>query len=90
MTDSTRAAFEAWWAEQRALNCGTAIGAVYRHWAFAGWKAARKAALAEAAKVCDEQAAIHIQTSYECGACEKCAEEIRALADGATKEGAGD
>lgn len=35
-----RAAFEAWWADERKRNGGTAIGADYRHWALKGYESA--------------------------------------------------
>jgi hypothetical protein len=118
MTDSTRSEFEAWWDSKREANDGVAIGADYRHWALAGWQAARKAALEEAAKVCedmrdlnerqradkaaaealasgDDSEALHrlrhcSTVSLFNGALERAARSIRALAEGATKEGAGD
>jgi hypothetical protein len=83
MTDSARAAFEAW-ERSRGGNLNRHQGGLYANNAVQGhwttWQAARKAALEEAAQVCDT-----VNDGYEWGA-EEAASRLRALADGATKE----
>jgi hypothetical protein len=97
MTDSTRAAS---WAESTGRSIETldhiaaypqgTYGDSRTHGAWAGYQAARKAALAEAAQVCDEQAASPALAPIESYRARFIADTLRALADGATKEGAGD
>ena len=89
MTNDTRAAFEAW-ARAGNMSLGTLRHIGYAegtyedsrtHAAWLGWLASRRAALAEAAKVCEEHAKIHVDSSYEQGEAEYLGEAIRALAD---------
>lgn len=51
---TTRDEFEAWWAQEIAMNGGISPGADYRHWALVAWQASRRAALEEAAKTCED------------------------------------
>jgi hypothetical protein len=68
MTNDTRAAFEAWW-DSDPIRKQFHPDAIAR----ASWLASRRAALAEAAQVCED--GWHLLTRHECAAA------IRALAD---------
>lgn len=52
----SRSEFEAWFEEESG---GRQNMADYRHWANAGWQASRRAALEEAANLCDAASAEH-------------------------------
>jgi len=91
MTNDTRAAFEAW-AKSEGLTVARTTkrdlqgyDAPDTDYAWMGWLASRRAALDEAAKVCEEHAKIHVDGSYEQGEAEYLAEAIRALADEGVK-----
>ena len=80
MTNDTRAAFEAW-EKSRGGNLTRHDSGHYANSAMQGrwtvWQASRRAALAEAAKVCED--GWHLLTRHEC------ADAIRALADEGVK-----